>query len=91
MNRYLIERHLPGAGQLSSEELRHISEQSNLVLADLAPKLQWVRSFVSEHAITCEYLAEDEQILHEHARLGGFPIDSVRPVATVIDPMTAAR
>lgn len=89
MNRYLIERAIPGAGQLTPDELRAIAEQSNDVLAGLAPKAQWVESFVTADAITCVYLAADEEAVREHGRRGGFPVDSVRRVSAVIDPLTA--
>jgi hypothetical protein len=89
MNRYLIERTLPGAGRLSSDELQAIAVKSNGVLDGIAPRAQWVQSFVTDDAITCLYLAEDEEALVEHGRCGGFPVDSVRRIHHVIDPMTA--
>jgi hypothetical protein len=89
MNRYLIERTVPGAGQLSKDELRAISQKSVGVLATMAPRLQWVQSYVTDDAITCVYLAEDEETIREHGQRGGFPVDSVRQVHTVINPMTA--
>lgn len=89
MNRYLIERTIPGAGQLSPDELRAISQKSVGVIADMAPRAQWVQSYVTDDAITCVYLADDEAAVREHGQCGGFPVDSVRMVRTVIDPMTA--
>jgi hypothetical protein len=89
MTRYLIHRTLPGAGRLSTDELRAIAHKSNCVLAELAPRVQWQQSYVTDDAITCVYLAEDEAIVHEHAQRGGFPIDSVQVVRAVIDPTTA--
>jgi hypothetical protein len=89
MNRYLIERTLPGAGRLSPDELQAIAQKSVGVLDGMAPRAQWVQSFVTEDAITCHYLADDEEALLEHGRCGGFPVDSVRRIHHVIDPMTA--
>jgi hypothetical protein len=89
MPRYLIERNLPGAGQLSTEELAAIARKSVEVLAGLAPRAQWVESFVTDDRITCVYLAEDEEALREHGRAGGFPVDTVLEVRAVIDPTTA--
>ncbi len=89
MNRYLIERTLPGAGRLSADELRAIAQKSNEVLAGMAPRAQWVQSFVTDDAIFCVYLAEDEAAVREHGDCGGFPVDTVREVRVVIDPMTA--
>ena len=89
MNRYLIERTLPGAGRLSPDELQAIAQKSVGVLAVMAPRAQWVQSYVTDDAITCVYLAEDASTLVEHGRGGGFPVDSVRRVHAVIDPITA--
>jgi Protein of unknown function (DUF4242) len=89
MNRYLIERTLPGAGRLSPDELQAIAQKSNEVLAGTAPRAQWVQSYVTDDAITCVYLADDEDAVCEHGRRGGFPVDAVRRVHRVIDPMTA--
>jgi hypothetical protein len=88
MPRYVIERSIPGAGTLSPDELHDISAKSNGVLADMAPRAQWVQSFVTDDKIYCVYLAEDEETVREHARCGGFPIDSVARVRTLIDPTT---
>jgi Protein of unknown function (DUF4242) len=89
MNRYLIERTIPGAGQLSGDELRAISQKSVEVISTMAPRLQWVQSYVTDDAITCVYLADDDETIREHGRRGGFPVDSVRMVHKVINPMTA--
>jgi hypothetical protein len=89
MHTYLIERTVPGAGQMDAAALAAISGHSNEVLADLGPTIQWVHSYVSDDMITCVYRATDEAIVREHARCGGFPIDGVREVRNVIDPTTA--
>jgi hypothetical protein len=89
MNRYLIERNIPGAGRLSVDELQAISQKSVSVLAGMAPRAQWVQSFVTDDKIVCEYLADDEAAVREHGTCGGFPVDAVHIVHTVIDPMTA--
>jgi predicted Rdx family selenoprotein len=89
MPRYLIERNLPGAGSLSAEQLRAVSQKSCSVLQGLGPEIQWVQSFVSDDKITCVYLAPNAEIIREHARQGGFPADAVLEVRTVIDPTTA--
>jgi hypothetical protein len=89
MNRYLIERTIPGAGRLSADELQAISQKSVSVLAGMAPRAQWVQSFVTDDRIVCEYLADDEAAVREHGSCGGFPVDAVHLVRTVIDPMTA--
>jgi hypothetical protein len=89
MNRYLIERHIPGAGSLTPAELQQIAATSNEVLARM-PNVQWVESYVTADAITCVYLADTEEAVREHARCGGFPVDDVRRIVRVIDPLTAA-
>jgi len=88
MPKYVIERELPGAGNLSVDELRDISAKSNKVLAELGPEIQWQQSYVTEDKIYCVYLAPDTDIIYEHARCGGFPADSFSKVSMVIDPST---
>ena len=89
MPKYVIERHIPGAGKLSPTELKSISQQSCTVLDRLGPKIQWVQSYVTEDKITCVYIAASPAPILEHARRGGFPADRVLEVATIIDPTTA--
>jgi hypothetical protein len=89
MPKYLIEREVPGAGALSADELRAISQKSCDVLNALGPKIQWVESYVTRDRITCLYIAPNEEIIREHARQGGFPADRISEVRAVIDPSTA--
>ena len=89
MPKYLIERTVPGAGQMDAEALAAIAGKSNDVLRDLGPGIQWVRSYVTDDKITCLYVAGDADIIREHARCGGFPVDAVHEVRAVIDPTTA--
>src|SRR5690349_890421 len=71
MPKYVIERELPGAGKLSDDELREISQQSNKVIAGLGPEIRWQQSYVTDDMIYCVYIASDEDIVYEHARCGG--------------------
>ena len=89
MNKYVIERTVPGAGEMDESALAAIAATSNGVLRDLGPDIQWLHSYVGGDKITCVYLAADEDLVREHARCGGFPIDSVTRVQTIIDPTTA--
>jgi len=89
MPRYVIERHIPGAGKFSTEQLKAISLASLDVLQKMGPRIQWIHSFVTDDVIYCIYLAPDEATIREHARQGGFPANRVSEVATVIDPTTA--
>ena len=89
MPRFVIEREIPGAGQLSAEELKAISQTSCGVLEEMGPQIQWVHSYVTRDKIYCVYLAPDEETVREHAKRGGFPANVVSRVATVIDPTTA--
>ncbi|MEA2972964.1 MAG: hypothetical protein QOG82_1422 [Actinomycetota bacterium] len=89
MPKYLIERTVPGAGQMDDEALAAIATTSNGVLRDLGPDVQWLHSYVSDDKITCIYVAANEDIVREHGRLGGFPVDIVHEVSAVIDPVTA--
>ncbi|MEQ1786793.1 MAG: DUF4242 domain-containing protein [Acidimicrobiales bacterium] len=88
MPKYLIERTVPGAGQLSPAELHDISAKSNQVICDLGPQIRWLESYVTEDKLYCVYVAPDEDIILEHARCGGFPADRVSLVSAVIDPTT---
>ena len=89
MPKYVIEREIPGAGQLSAEELSGISQKSCGVLSDLGPQIQWVESYVTDDKIYCVYIAANEDLVREHASQGGFPANSVAEVRNVIDPTTA--
>ncbi len=74
MPKFVIERDLPGAGNLSPEQLRTISQKSNKVIADLGPEIHWLHSYVTDDKLYCVYVAPDEDIILEHARCGGFPL-----------------
>ena len=89
MPRYIIERDIPGAGKLSAKDLQAISQKSCTVIDALAPKVQWVESFVTDNKVFCHYIAENEQIIKEHAKKGGFPANRICEVKTMIDPTTA--
>lgn len=89
MQRYLIERELPGAGKLSDDEIAGISAKSNEVLAGMGGRAHWVESYVTDDAITCVYIAESEDAVREHAAAGGFPVTNVRAIGRVIDPLSA--
>lgn len=89
MPKYVIERDVPGAGDLSGDQLQKMSEKSVSVLRELGPEIQWVTSYVTGDKLYCVYNAPDENILREHAQRGGFPIDRVSRVGAVIDPTTA--
>ena len=89
MPKYVIERNIPNAGCLSSEELQAISQKSCGVLRSMGPQIQWVQSYVTGDRIYCVYIAPDEPTIREHAERGGFPADRISEVASVIDPTTA--
>jgi hypothetical protein len=89
MPRYVIEREIPGAGQLSATELKAISQKSCSVLEGMGPQIQWLQSYVTGNKVYCVYIAPNEEMVREHARQGGFPANSVSEVTTVIDPVTA--
>ena len=89
MPKYVIEREIPGAGKLSPDQLKAISQTSCGVLRNLGPEIQWVHSYVTGDKIYCIYIAPNEQLVREHAKQGGFPANSVAQVTSVIDPTTA--
>ena len=89
MKTYLIEREIPGAGKLSPEQLKAISQKSCSVLKQMGPQIQWEHSYVTGNKIFCIYKAENEDLIKEHADKGGFPANSIAEVATIISPETA--
>lgn len=88
MPKYVIERELPGAGQLSADELHAISAKSNGVLATMDGRARWQQSYVTDDTIYCVYFADSPQAVLEHAAAGGFPANKISRVAAVIDPVT---
>jgi hypothetical protein len=91
MPEYVIEREIPGAGKLSAEELKAISQKSCGVLQKLGPQIQWVHSYVTDDKIYCVYNAPNEEMVREHATQGGFPADRISQVRSIIDPTTAEQ
>jgi hypothetical protein len=89
MPKFVIERELPGAGRMSRDELRAVSQKSVGILQDMGPKIQWVHSYVTDDKLYCVYNAPSEQLIREHAKCGGFPANRISQVRTVIDPTTA--
>jgi len=89
MPKYLIERELPGAGQLSPDQLKAVSQKSCSVLNKLGPEIQWIHSYVTGDKIYCVYRAPNEGMIREHASQGGFPANKVSEITTIIDPTTA--
>ena len=89
MPKYVIEREIPGAGNLTSDELKGISQTSCGVLSKMGPQIQWVHSYVTTDKIYCVYNAPNEKMVLDHASQGGFPANSVSKVSTIIDPTTA--
>jgi hypothetical protein len=89
MPKYVIERELSGAGNLSALELQGISQKSLGVLNEMGPKIQWVQSYVTDDKIYCVYIAPNEEMVREHAQKGGFPANRISQVKLVIDPTTA--
>ncbi|PSL45419.1 uncharacterized protein DUF4242 [Chitinophaga niastensis] len=89
MPKYVIEREIPGAGKLTSEQLKEISQTSCAVLSKMGSQIQWVHSYVTNDKIYCIYNAPNEEMVREHAKQGGFPANSVSKVSAIIDPTTA--
>ncbi|MEW5835565.1 MAG: DUF4242 domain-containing protein [Pseudomonadota bacterium] len=89
MPKFLIEREIPGAGALTPEQLKNISQTSCGVLDAMGPRIQWVHSYVTDDKVYCVYIAPDEATVREHASRGGFPANKVTPVHAIIDPTTA--
>ena len=89
MPKFLIEREIPGVGQLSRQELQAASQKSCSVLSQLGPQIQWIESYVTDDKLYCVYIAPNEEMVREHAAQGGFPANSVSEVKSIIDPTTA--
>ena len=89
MPKFIIEREIPGAGNLSAAELKAISQKSCGVLREMGPRIQWLESYVTGDKVYCVYIAPDEQAVREHATRGGFPANRVSEVKRIIDPTTA--
>ena len=89
MQKFVIEREIPGLGNLSDAELREISGKSLNILKEMGPEIQWLHSYVTGDKLYCVYLAPDEATVREHAKRGGFPANRVSAVRRLIDPTTA--
>jgi hypothetical protein len=89
MKTYVIEREIPGAGKLTPEQLKAISQKSCGILKEMGPRIQWIQSYVTGDKIYCIYKAENEDLIKEHAKKGGFPANSISQVSSVISPATA--
>jgi hypothetical protein len=89
MPKFVIEREIPGAGELTPEQLHAISQKSCGVLKSMGPQIQWLQSYVTDNKIYCIYIAPDEETVRQHAQQGGFPANSVARVRSVIDPTTS--
>ena len=89
MSTYVIERNIPGAAEMTSEEWRDASAHSNKVIAELDGRIAWRHSYVTANKVYCVYEADDPELLRAHGEQGGFPVDFVAEVARTIDPSTA--
>lgn len=89
MPKYVIEREIPGAGELGAEQLQAISQKSCDILRVMGPEIQWVHSYVTGNKIYCIYIAPNEEIIREHAARGSFPVNRISEVKTIIDPTTS--
>ena len=89
MPKYVIEREIEGAGKLSADDLKGISQKSCSVLEELGPTVQWVHSYVTDDKIYCVYIAPDAAAVQKHADMGGFPANSISEVRIIIDPTTS--
>ena len=89
MPKYIIEREIPNAGNLSAADLQGISQKSCSILKNMGPQIQWVESFVTQDKIYCTYIAPDQEEIRKHASEGGFPANSIAEIKSVIDPTTS--
>ena len=89
MPKFVIEREIPDAGEMSPEQLQAISQKSCSVLRNLGPQIQWIESYVTDNKIYCVYIAPNEEMVRVHAQQGGFPANQISEVRAIIDPITA--
>jgi hypothetical protein len=89
MPKYLIEREIPNAGALSTEQLQGIAQKSCGILKNMGPSIQWLESYVTDDKVYCVYIAPDEASIKAHAEQGGFPANRISQIKTIIDPTTA--
>ncbi len=89
MPKFIIEREIPGAGLLTGEQLKAISQKSRDVLCKLGTDIQWIQSYVAGNKIYCVYLSPSEELIMKHAQLGGFPANLICKISTIIEPLTA--
>jgi hypothetical protein len=89
MPKYVIEREIPGAGNMTPDQLQAASQMSCGVLQKLGPQIQWLESYVTGDKLYCIYIAPDEEMIREHARQGGFPANQISEIKAIIDPTTA--
>lgn len=88
LRKFIIEREIPAVGTFEREQLRSAAAQSNKVLRELGPDIQWVESYVADNKTFCVYLARDEELIHQHAKISGFPATKITEVRKMIDPTT---
>jgi len=89
MPKFVIERDIPGVGNLSPQELQAVSQKSCSVLQEMGPRIQWIQSYVTDDRIYCVYIAPDEDTVRRHAQQGGFPANRISRIRSVIDPTTS--
>jgi hypothetical protein len=89
MPKYIIEREIPNAGSLTTDDLQGISQKSCSILKNMGPQIQWVESFVTENKVYCTYIAPNEEEIRKHAEEGGFPANAINEIKSVIDPTTS--
>ena len=89
LQRFIIERDIPKAGELDSRQLKEAAIKSNEVLKQLGTDIQWVESYIADNKLFCVYLAVNEDLIREHAKISGFPATKITPIKRVIDPTTA--
>jgi hypothetical protein len=89
MPKYVIEREIPGVGNLTPDEVQGVAQKSCSVLNKLGPSIQWLHSYVTADKIYCVYIAPNEEMVREHAKQGGFPANRISEVKLIIDPTSA--
>ena len=89
LQQFVIERDMPGAAKMSTDDMRQGAAKSNGVLREMGPDIQWLHSYVAGDKVYCVYNATSEALLRDHAARAGFPISKVTPVHALMTPLSA--
>jgi len=89
MPKYIIERDVPGVDTLQGRDRQAAALKSLRALRDIGPEIQWVHSYISGDKTHCVYIADNEDLIHEHSKRSGFPANKITEVKWILEPVMA--